>query len=179
MYENTNRVDMAFCMSDAPLSRSLCRDLDSKGPIGQLASLLFKAEKAAMQAKSYVGKAPVSGRPYRNYSQDRMREMLAKAVSLLDAHAVAMGVTWGWSRNDAPGKPPWILCIDLPTGQVTYRVQERHLEAACELESENELLNSSLITKFCAGVLKGTWMVMEDEARAQSTPPTVPARRLT
>lgn len=171
MYENINKVDCAFCTSDAPASRRLCKELDAMGPMGQLASLLFKAEKAHKQAKSYSGRAPVSGRPYRGYSYDRMREMLAKAIRLLDAHAKAMGVTWGWSRNDAPGKPLWVLCIDLPTGQVTYRIQERHLEADCELESEHELLNSSRITKFCAGVLKGTWMVMEDEARDQSGPP--------
>ena len=162
MYENINKVDYAFCSSDAPASRGLCKELDALGPMGQLASLLFKAEKARMQARSYSGRAPVSGRPFRGYSYDRMREMLAKAIRLLDAHAKAMGIAWGWSRNDAPGKPPWVLSIDLPTGQVTYRIQERHLEADNELESEDEILNSSRITKFCAEVLDGCWTATEE-----------------
>ena len=102
MYENINKVDYAFYTSDATASRRLCKELDLMGPMGRLASVLFKAEKANMQAKSYVGRAPVSRRLYRDYSQDRLKEMLAKAVILLGAHEKSMGITWGWKANDTP-----------------------------------------------------------------------------
>ena len=162
MYENINKVDHAFCISDAPASRRLCKELDAMGPIGQLASLLFKAQKSDHQAKTYIGIAPVSRRPYRDYSNDRMEEMLAKAIRLLDAHAKAMGISWGWVRGDKPGVPPWVLCIDLPTGKVIYRFPYRHRGPDYELALEDDSRNSDRVTAFCAGVLDGRWTATEE-----------------
>lgn len=156
------RVSEAFHASDAQSSRRLCRDLDTKGPMGQLASLLFKAEKAYRQMKSYQGTAPVSRRPYRNYSQDRMREMLAKAVRLLDAHAKAMGVTWSWRRDDKSGSSIWVLSIDLPTGKVIYRLPYRQAGPDCESSLEDDARNSDLVTEFCAAVLDGRWTARQE-----------------
>ena len=163
MYDNLNRVDEAFSTSNAPLSRRLCKDLDSMGPMGQLASLLFKAEKANIQAKSYRGIAPVSRQPYGDYSKDRMKNMLMEVIHLLDAHAKAMDVSWGWKANDKPNSPPWVLCIFLPTGQVSFRVAERYLRSDYEVGSIDDSHNSGRITKFCAGVLDGYWMQAEED----------------
>ena len=114
-----------ICTSSPQLICRLCKDLDLMGPMGRVASLLFKAEKASKQAKSYSGKAPcISTYPYGDYSKDRMKGMLMEVIRLLDAHAKAMDVSWGWSKDDAPGTPPWVLCIDLPTGLVTFRMRE-------------------------------------------------------
>ena len=157
MYENINKVDHAFCISDAPASRRLCKELDAMGPIGQLASLLFKAEKAYGQMKSYQGTAPVSGRPYRGYSQDRLKEMLSKAVILLGAHALSMGISWGWKANNKPNEPPWLLCINLPTGQVIYRLPYRSNGPDCESLSATGSRNSDYIAKYCVGLLDGRW----------------------
>ena len=163
MHENLNRVSEAFSTSSPQLSRRLCQDLDSMGPMGQLASLLFKAEKASKQAKSYSGREPVSRRPYGDYSKDRMEKMLMEVISLLDAHAKNMDISWGWSESDVPDAPPWVLCIDLPTGQVTYRMRERRLGPGFELGAEDDCRNSDRITDFCAGVLDGYWMQAEEE----------------
>ena len=168
MYENTNRVDMAFSTSDAPASRRLCKELDAMGPMGQLASLLFKAEKARMQAKSYSGRAPVSGRPYRGYSYDRMREMLAKAIRLLDARAKAMGMPWSWHREDKPSGPFWSLTIDLPTGRVAYRMPYLYAEPEYYSGVEDDAENSDQVTEFCAGVLDGLW-ALPKQIRHEST----------
>ena len=163
MNENINRVSEAFSTSNAPLSRRLCNDLDSMGPMGQLASLLFKAEKARKQANSYSGEAPVSRRQYRDYSQDRLREMLIKTVCLLDAHAKAMGVDWGWRIDDKSDSPTWLLCIELPTGQVTYRLSGRCMGPEYELGSEGDSRNSDRITRLCADVLDGSLMDTEED----------------
>lgn len=168
MYENTNRVSEAFCTSNAPLSRQLCKDLDAMGPMGQLASLLFKAEKASKQANSYSGKAPVSQRPYGDYSKDRMKGMLEKAIGLLDAHAKDLGIPWGWSKDDAPGKPPWILCIGLPTGVVTFRMPERRLGPDYGPGAEDGCRNSNRISDFCEGVLDKRW-IHPKQVRIEST----------
>lgn len=164
MYENINRVSEAFYTSQPPLSRRLCKVLDAMGSMGGLASLLFKAEKASKQATSYIGKAPVSRQPYGDYSKDRMKEMLMEVIRLLDVHAKAMDISWGWSKDDAPGKPPWILCIDLPTGLVTFRMRERRLGPDYGQGAEDDSHNSDRITKFCAGVLDGRWTQDEEEA---------------
>lgn len=160
MNENINRVSEAFYTFNAPLSRRLCQDLDAMGPMGQLASLLFKAGKASKQARSYQGKAPVSRRPYCDYSKDRMKEMLMKAVCLLDAHAKPLGISWGWRANDKPDSPPWVLSIDLPNGQVTYGLPDRLMGPDYESASESDFYNSIRITELCADVLDGRWMVM-------------------
>ena len=156
------RVSEAFHASNAPMSRQLCKELESKGPIGQLAALLFKAEKARKQAKSYLGRAPVSGRPYRGYSYDRMREMLAKAILLLEAHAVAMGMPWSWHREDKPGAPFWSLTIDLPTGRVAYRMPYLYAEPEYYSGVEDDAENSDQVTEFCAGVLDGLWRASDE-----------------
>ena len=158
-----NYVSEAFSTSSPQLSRRLCKDLDSMGPLGQLASRLFKAEKASKQAGSYQGKAPVSRRPYCDYSKDRMREMLMKTVCLLDAHAKLLGISWGWRANDKPDSPPWVLGIDLPNGQVTYGLPDRLMGPDYESASDSDFYNSIRITDFCAGVLDGRWMVMEED----------------
>ena len=164
MNENLNRVSEAFSTSSPQLSRRLCQDLDSMGPMGQLASLLFKAEKASKQAKSYSGKEPVSRRAYGDYSNDRMTKMLNEAIQLLDAHAKDMDVSWGWSENDVPGSPPWLLCIDLPTGLVTFGMEWRRLGSDYGLGAEDGCRNPDRIIGLCAGILDGYWMVMEEDA---------------
>lgn len=170
MHENLNRVSEAFSTSSPQLSRRLCKDLDSMGPLGQLASRLFKAEKASKQAKSYSGREPVSRRPYGDYSNDRMTIMLKEAIQLLDAHAKDMDVSWGWSKDDAPDKPPWILCVDLPTGLATFRMRERRIGPDFESASKSDSYNLDCIIEFCAGVLDGYWMVMEEETWEQPAP---------
>lgn len=55
MLEKASKVSEAFSNSGSPLSRRLFRDVDSMGPHGQLASLLFKAEKARIQAMNCRG----------------------------------------------------------------------------------------------------------------------------
>ena len=164
MNENLNRVSEAFSTSSPQLSRRLCQDLDSMGPMGQLASLLFKAEKANKQAKSYSGREPVSRRPYGDYSNDRMTIMLKEAIQLLDAHAKDMDVSWGWSKSDVPDAPPWVLCVDLPTGLVTFSMEKRRLGPDYGLGAEDERRNSDRIIEFCAGILDGYWMQAEEES---------------
>ena len=134
------------------------------GPMGQLASLLFKAEKANMQTKNYLGKAPVSQRPYRDNTNERLQEMLDRVASLLDAHARGMDISWGWSKDDAPDKPLWILCVDLPTGLVTYRLPYRHLGPDYKMATDSDSYNSDRITEFCAGVMEYYWMQAVEES---------------
>lgn len=173
MNENINIVSEAFCTSSPQLSRRLCQDLDSIGPLGQLVSLLFKAEKASMQAKSYSGREPVSRRPYGDYSNDRMTKMPNEAIQLLDTHAKDMDVSWGWSKSDVPATPPWVLCIDLPTGLVTFSMEWRRLGSDYGLGAEDDSQNSDRITEFCAGVLEGYWMQAEEDIWEQSAPRTL------
>ena len=180
MYENINRVDYAFYCSDAPASRRLCNDLDSKGLIGELASLLFRAQKARKQARNYSGVAPVSGRPYRDYSKDRMREMLDKAICLLQARATAFGIPWGWRRDDSSGKPPWVLQIDLPSGPVAYRLPYRHVGPDYGGCLEGDSLNDHRVAEFCAGVLDGNWKPPKrDEERTSVAGPQTTGPRNT
>jgi hypothetical protein len=49
-----------------------------------------------------------------------------KLCSVLFDHSKALGINWGWKRDDnAGGFHDWVLYVDLPTGQVSYHTSAR------------------------------------------------------
>lgn len=109
----------AFEGSDSHLTRSVTATLRRRGPAGELASWLFTVQKASMRAKMY-GQTKWRGKAY-----DR-KEWAIKSLCLHLVQHPDLVERWGWGRDAAPGKPPLVLYVDLPTGQVSFHCHTRH-----------------------------------------------------
>lgn len=110
--------------SNGDATRMLYRDLEQFGPMGVIATNLFRACKCSERAKAYR-KGP--GHKTEAYARkDWSIQNLATALAASDAH----GLTWGWAIDDdlAARLDPHhhILYVDLPTGQVSFHNGQRY-----------------------------------------------------
>ena len=71
---------------------------------------------------SFAARAP-------QLSEDGLRPQAMVAGEPLRAgskeHAAGLGIAWGWKQDPATINYPWVLYVDLPTGQVSYHSQFR------------------------------------------------------
>ncbi len=110
-----SQVSQAYFGSNAQLTIALMDALLCSGPDGELAVLLFKAQKASTRAKKYRGRS-ATGDSYRDLAYNRKTDSLLALADFLDASG---GECWGWKIDDKAGHAnKWVLYIDLPNGQV-------------------------------------------------------------
>jgi hypothetical protein len=105
--------------SDGAATLALYAQLEARGPAGVVAMNLFRAQKASSRAKVYRGGVPGKG-SYRGMAYDRKAWSLTNLCTTLDAHGDALGLRWGWAFDPAMPGFPWVLYVDLPTGQVSF-----------------------------------------------------------
>jgi len=103
--------------SNGGQTRSLFTKLKKQhGQIGEVAILLFKAQKASMRAKESFGK-------YRRYAYERKGVAISQLCRSLEKQS---DIVWGWREDIDEPYAKWVLYLDLPTGQSsfhnTYRV---------------------------------------------------------
>lgn len=98
--------------SDAAATKALYRVLDVLGPLGQVAHHLLAAQKNSSRAKLYRS---YSGRYYE--TKGSQLEQLTRVL-----HETTL--VWGWGE-DPGGSLPWVLYVDLPTGQVSFHAHDR------------------------------------------------------
>lgn len=102
--------------SDAVATRRLIAALSRAGHA--IACSLFKAQKASERAKRYgYGK-------YTRYSYARKGEALKQLCEDLERDS-GHGLTWGWGLDTATNHAPWVLYVELPTGQVSFHSPDR------------------------------------------------------
>lgn len=148
-----NFVSAVYYGSNAANTRRLGTQLKSCGPMGELASLLFTAQKASSRAKCYRGIEPACGRSFRDLSYERKQEALCQLAHLLDKHGTSLGIRWGWGKDDNPKMPDWVLYIDLPQGQVSFHSLIRFLGTNYEDNWDGHDFSESRILEFCASAL--------------------------
>jgi len=129
-------------LSDLAAVHAFLSRLRSRGPAGELAALLFQAQRSSSEAKTWRPGGSGSRRRYAIKA-----EALAAVTQALNTHAGALGITWGWARdadvirreallrrgklgpddfeNRGPAGPTWILYADLPCGQVSFHTWQR------------------------------------------------------
>lgn len=106
--------------SDGALTTQLLRALKGRGPEGQIAALLFRAQKSSSRAKRYGMTS------YRGLSYARKGESLKELCDALESHGAAFGISFGWGRDEG-SFDPWVLYVDLPElGQVSFHSPERY-----------------------------------------------------
>lgn len=112
-------VQDIYSGSDGEATKALYAQLATHGPIGEVATNLFRAMKSSERAKVYRGGG------YRGMAYERKNWALSNLTAMLVQHASALRLVYGWQRDeDTPGYP-WVVYVDLPTGQVSFHAPSR------------------------------------------------------
>ena len=138
--------------SDGALTRKFLLELEQRGPAGVVAALLFKAQKASRRAKRYGGAG--RGRlSFRELSYERKGESLKELTAALTEHGAALGITFGWGRDEGQCNP-WVLYVDLPgLGQVSFHSPERYDGPDYPGEWDGARASEERIINFCQKVI--------------------------
>lgn len=146
--------------------------LNAKGPSGQLATALFRAQKRSSAAKRY------RGRKYTRAAYDVKNWSLSEICRILKGNTV---IPWGWKRDPKTVYFEWVLYVDLPVvGQVSFHTAER-LEGPDYLGEWDETTQSTKrILEFCDRIMgeEHTLMTPNFGVRPLPTPPQTEATQL-
>lgn len=113
------KVRDIFNASDADATRALYAALERRGPIGVVAMNLLRARKASDRAKVYRGRRFV-GAAYEKKAWSLGE--LTRALTSADA----LAIRWGWKLDPHPPPAiPWVIYVELPTGQVSFHMRAR------------------------------------------------------
>lgn len=142
------RVRAVYEGSDGALTRRLCTELLKLGPAGRVAWLLFRAQKASRRAKKY-------GRTsYRGLAYARKGESLRELSATLSSSAIALGISYGWGRDEGC-ENPWVLYVELPGfGQVSFHSPERYDGPDHPEGWDGHRASEERIINFCQQVLE-------------------------
>lgn len=105
--------------SDGDATLALYAALEQRGDIGRIAVNLFRAQKNSARAKVYRGGG------YKGKAYDRKQWAMGNLAAILEQHAAAAGLRWGWGTDPKQPYHNQVLYIDLPTGQVSFHTDQR------------------------------------------------------
>lgn len=108
------RVSSIWLGRDGRLTKELYIELGMRGPMGELAVNLFRANKNSGLAKKYRGRS-AKGAAY-----DTKQWAIGNIEKLLATHAESLGIVWGWKRDPTQAVHDWVIYVELPTGQVSF-----------------------------------------------------------
>jgi hypothetical protein len=113
------RVAKVYEGSDGDATMALYKELTALGPIGVIATNLFRATKNSERAKKYRGGG------YKGMAYDRKQWAMGNLATALTDHAKACGIGWGWGIDAAQSFHNVVLYIDTPGGQVSFHTETR------------------------------------------------------
>ena len=119
MTEAVTEVLAAYSGSDADRTRALYAKLSALGPAGDVAINLLRSCKTSERAKIYRRSSS------RGAAYDTKGWAMVNLCSLLATHGPSLGIEWGWGPDDGTPGFPWVLYIDLPTGQISFHARSR------------------------------------------------------
>lgn len=100
--------------SDGKATMGLYSQLGAYGPVGAMAVNVFRACKASERAKLYRGGG------YRGQAYEKKDWSIGNLCDALRDHGEALGIVWGWGRDDRAVGFENVLYVDLPTGQISF-----------------------------------------------------------
>lgn len=114
--------------SDGTATKSLYDQLAKRGPVGEVALNLFRAQKCSERAKVYRG--GISGKgSYRGMAYERKSWSMSNLTAILAKHAESLGIVWGWKEDKNTvfnNQCSWVLYVDVPRiGQVSFHSPNR------------------------------------------------------
>jgi hypothetical protein len=114
------RVQAVWHGRDAGATRELYVELAMCGTAGTVAVDLFRASKNSTMAKGYR-----SGRATRSAYETKQWAIGNITGALNGKPGAELGWRWGWKRDPAQRKHATVLYVDLPTGQVSFHIENR------------------------------------------------------
>ena len=146
------KVRAIYRGSNAAASKKLYRTLSNLGAHGRIATELLRAQKSSSRAKSYRGCIGFrGGDTYSDVAYDRKELALASLCQLLECNSC--GWTWGWKPDHAQPRAPWVLYIELPTGQVSFHCVVRLDGPDFVGDWDGTHLSEQRILAFCESLL--------------------------
>lgn len=104
-------------------TKDLYNKLNVRGPVGVVATNLFRACKNSERAKKYRGGDGTGS--YRSKAYERKQWSLENLDRELRQHADSLNIRWGWGRDDKQSRHDVVLYVDLPCGQVSFHTEVR------------------------------------------------------
>lgn len=144
-----------YAGSDGQVTTAYYAELKKLGPIGELAVNLFRAQKCSARAKVYRGGRGGHG-SYRSMAYNRKNWSLENLSAILNEHAAALGIIYGWKQDPNQTYHSEVLYVELPGfGQVSFH--SATLLKGPEYSGEWDGVHKSeeRILAFCDFVMKG------------------------
>ena len=135
--------------SDGEATKQFYVALQARGAVGVVAVNLFRAQKASSRAKVYRGGIRGKG-SFRGMAYDRKNWSLQQLCAALVEHGAALGIQFGWKRDD--GTPGFEEClyVDLPEhGQVSFHSAVRYAGPEYTGEWDGARSSAERIVAFC------------------------------
>lgn len=141
--------------SDGDRTRALYEALALVGPIGVVATNLFRAVKASERAKVYRGGQRGKG-SYRRMAYDRKGWAIDNLTKALTVHAAELAIVWGWGEDRATAGYSHVLYVETTAGQISFHSPYRGdgPDYAGEWDGEKGQA-AGRACKFCATALTG------------------------
>ena len=162
---------------DAMAIRDVKAHLKAGGMRGELACLLFEAERADLRAAIYRSTPACKRTSKHRRTWDQWLGALKSLVSFLDGCSRQLDIHWGWQLYEDPRGPFWNLFIDLPTGQVFYSAPERLTDHQYEGRMEWGESNEIPIFEFCEEILAKASALPQAGRRITPRAPNPPGPR--
>jgi hypothetical protein len=154
------------------MTRRFYAALEKRGPVGLVAMNLFRAQKCSKRAKKYGPYAGVGGSSFRDLAYERKAYSLKELVSVLKEHGAALGIMFGWGRDEAQGVNKWVLYVELPGDggpqiqQVSFHSPDRYDGPDYPGKWDGRHASEERIISFCQKVFDG--QTRDQASRAES-----------
>jgi hypothetical protein len=114
------QAQKVFNQNDGDVTKSYYATMNAKGLLGQLAVALFRAQKRSTAAKKYRGKK------FRHAAYDVKNWSLSEVCRIMNSlNAFGYEFKWGWGKDPNTPGFPWVLYVEIPTGQVSFHSPDR------------------------------------------------------
>lgn len=138
-----------FAGSDGALTREYYSRLSLRGPIGEIAMNLFRAQKCSTRAKKYRGGIRGKG-SYSSMAYDRKAWSMEELCRILGHHGQQFKISYGWKLDTTQqGRADWVLYINLPQGQVSFHSTARYGGPDYPGDWDRQRMSEARILAFC------------------------------
>lgn len=138
-----------FAQQDGSVTKAYYAELDRRGPAGQLATALFRAQKRSTAAKKY------RGRRFTSAAYDVKNWSLSEICRILTTYGEQLKLRWGWKDDFKTAGFTQVLYVDLPQGQCSFHSASRLQGPDYPGDWTGRHESEQNILAFCDGVMLG------------------------